>query len=199
VEIMAPIFQMGFFEGLVRPTLYNAFTGWGLDFVWPFMMRYPRRRVAVLDEICMVHSAPSGSKGGGEGDLYTVPVPYDEREEEARRMAEYGYYASRVEAMGLPFRNMQTLGEVAQTWFSADEVPAPAEGLVSVKNIQQEVGDARLLQEDSPAGAGWLVGAGAGLAAMACVAAAARKRGRKGRRAGARAPKQPPNTPSASV
>jgi hypothetical protein len=76
--------------------------GWGLDFTWPFLLRYPRRRVAVIDDACMVHSAAQGSKRGAEGDLYAVPVPYDEREEESRRVAEYGYYPSRVEAMGLP-------------------------------------------------------------------------------------------------
>lgn len=27
VEIMAPVFEMNFFQGLVRPTLYNAFAG----------------------------------------------------------------------------------------------------------------------------------------------------------------------------
>lgn len=34
VEIMAPIFDMAFFQGFVRPSLHDAYTGWGLDFVW---------------------------------------------------------------------------------------------------------------------------------------------------------------------
>lgn len=30
----APIFEMDFFQHFVSPTLWDAFTGWGLDFVW---------------------------------------------------------------------------------------------------------------------------------------------------------------------
>lgn len=41
----APIFEARFFQDLVRPTLWDAFTGWGLDFVWPFLLHYPRDKV----------------------------------------------------------------------------------------------------------------------------------------------------------
>ena len=34
VEVMAPMFEADFFRGLVAPTLHNAWSGWGLDFVW---------------------------------------------------------------------------------------------------------------------------------------------------------------------
>jgi hypothetical protein len=40
VEIMAPIFEINFFNGVVKPSLWNAHTGWGLDFTWPFLLRY---------------------------------------------------------------------------------------------------------------------------------------------------------------
>jgi len=105
------MFRMDFFEHVVAPSLWNAFTGWGLDFTWPFLLRYPQRHVGVVDEVCMVHDA-SWDKRQGQASLYTVPVPYDEREEETRRVAEYGYYASRVEAMGFVYRNSETLGVV---------------------------------------------------------------------------------------
>lgn len=45
-----------------------CYAGWGLDFTWPFLMRYPRRRIAVIDEVCMIHSAAQGSKRG-EGNM----------------------------------------------------------------------------------------------------------------------------------
>ncbi|PSC68261.1 Sorbitol dehydrogenase [Micractinium conductrix] len=50
VEIMAPAFEMNFFDSFIRPSLYNAYVGWGLDFVWPFLLRYPKDRIAVIDE-----------------------------------------------------------------------------------------------------------------------------------------------------
>lgn len=32
--VQAPMFEMDFFQGFVAPTLHDAYTGWGLDFVW---------------------------------------------------------------------------------------------------------------------------------------------------------------------
>jgi len=134
VEIMAPIFEMGFFRRVVGPSLWNAYTGWGLDFTWPFLLRYPRKRIGVIDEVCMTHAATMGGKSG-EGDLYAVPVPYDTREEEARRVGEYGYYASRVEAMGLPYRNMEIWGEVRKTYFRKEDVPQVGEPNAALEDV----------------------------------------------------------------
>ena len=122
VEIMAPMFRMDFFQNVIAPSLWNAFAGWGLDFTWPFLLRYPRRHIGVIDDVCMTHSAPSGRRVG-EGNLYSVPVPYTEREEETRRVGEYGYYASRVEAMGFVYRNMQTLGVVPKIYLTESMLP----------------------------------------------------------------------------
>ena len=33
----------------VRPSTHDAT---GLDFVWPFLLRYPKDRIAVIDEVC---------------------------------------------------------------------------------------------------------------------------------------------------
>ena len=49
----APIFRMDMFDGLIGPSLYNAYTGWGLDMLWPFKLRYPKNQIAVIDEVCM--------------------------------------------------------------------------------------------------------------------------------------------------
>lgn len=99
----------------------NAIAGWGLDFAWPFLLRYPKRHIAVIDDVCMTHSAPSGQKSG-EGNLYSVPVPYGEREEETRRNAEYHYFPSRVQAMGLPYRPMIEVGIVMKTLNRSEDV-----------------------------------------------------------------------------
>jgi len=32
--LQAPIFEAGFFQSFARPSLWDAYTGWGLDFVW---------------------------------------------------------------------------------------------------------------------------------------------------------------------
>jgi len=108
---MAPIFEMEFFNGLVKPSLWNAYTGWGLDFTWPFLLRYPQRHIGVIDDVCMRHTQGAG-EAKGDNNLYSVPAPYDEREEESRRAAEYGYYPSRAEAMGYDYRSVKALGQV---------------------------------------------------------------------------------------
>ena len=37
-----------------------ALAGWGLDFVWPYLLGYPADRLAVIDEVCMYH--PNAAK-----------------------------------------------------------------------------------------------------------------------------------------
>ncbi len=39
--------------------------------MWPFLLRYPDDRVAVIDEVCMRH--PTRKSGGS---LYSVAAPY---------------------------------------------------------------------------------------------------------------------------
>jgi len=116
VEIMAPIFETHFFFGFILPSLYNAYTGWGLDFIWPFLLRYPRAKIAVIDEVCMQHpGAPPGAPAAAkvvigepgyrakvqkkkkEHSLYSAAnLPYSQQEEEHRREVEYQYFPSRI-------------------------------------------------------------------------------------------------------
>lgn len=70
----------------------------------------------------MVHSNAAG-QSHGENNLYAVPVPYNEREEESRRLAQYGYWPSRVAAMGIPYRGMETFGVVERTITKPEDVP----------------------------------------------------------------------------
>lgn len=55
VEIMAPIFEMELFDRMVRPTLFDAYFGWALDWVWPALLSYPPDKVAVIDVACVYH------------------------------------------------------------------------------------------------------------------------------------------------
>lgn len=29
--------------------------GWGLDWLWPFLLGYPARQVAFIDDVCVIH------------------------------------------------------------------------------------------------------------------------------------------------
>ena len=155
---MAPIFDMALFDGLVRPSLWDAYTGWvrvgaeqggavrvgrtwprpavscsvralhsltapchtttletpfgtplpqGLDFVWPFLMHYPRDRIGVIDEVCMLHPHSAESKGTGEGSIYAAlarVAPYGEGLGRGQRVGRGGGGASRYtgRAAGTP-------------------------------------------------------------------------------------------------
>ncbi len=51
-----------------------AAAGWGLDHVWPFLLRYPLRQIAVIDDVCMWHPTHRANK---QGSLYDVEAPYE--------------------------------------------------------------------------------------------------------------------------
>lgn len=60
VEIMAPIFSREALE-ICRPTFDANYTGWGLDFVWPQLLK--GRKVGIIDATPVRHTRPVG---GGE-------------------------------------------------------------------------------------------------------------------------------------
>lgn len=60
--------------------------------MWPFLLKYPKNRIAVIDEVCMVH--PSKKLSGQS--IYSSGAPYDQRVEEARREAQFGYTRAAV-------------------------------------------------------------------------------------------------------
>lgn len=130
-EIMSPTFNMAFFDGFIRPSLYNAFFGWGLDFVWPFLLHYPLDKIAVVDEVCIYHPPSNPQRGTS---LYTAEAPYDQKEEEVRRFAEYGYYDSALQKLGSSYQAVEVLGVVPK--------PPRREGLLetSSKVLQSRLG-----------------------------------------------------------
>lgn len=64
VEIQFPIFSRSVLRDTVIPArLDRASSGWGLDHVWPFLMDYPRDKIAVVDAVCMLHPAQEIQEG----------------------------------------------------------------------------------------------------------------------------------------
>lgn len=55
VEVMAPIFSRVGLEKCLS-TFDCSVSGWGLDFVWPVLLGEPRRRMAIIDAIQIVHT-----------------------------------------------------------------------------------------------------------------------------------------------
>jgi hypothetical protein len=59
VEIMAPMFRTD-----VLLKVYETFdlnkSGWGYDFLWPFLLRYPKDKIAIIDKIEITHTNPVG-------------------------------------------------------------------------------------------------------------------------------------------
>lgn len=64
VEGMVPIFSKDTLK-LCWPTFNKSKTGWGLDFIWPKLLNYPKDKIAVIDATPVRHTRPAG-----HGDLY---------------------------------------------------------------------------------------------------------------------------------
>jgi len=60
VEIMAPLFAREALA-IVAPSFGLNDTGYGLDHLWPALLGAPQTRIAVLDQIAMVHTRPMGA------------------------------------------------------------------------------------------------------------------------------------------
>jgi hypothetical protein len=59
VEVLAPLFK-----NYILLKLYNTFdeneSSWGYDYLWPFLLGYPENKIAILDQINMIHTKPVG-------------------------------------------------------------------------------------------------------------------------------------------
>ena len=66
VEGMTPIFSREALR-LCAPTFKGAVSGFGLDNIWPKLLGEPRDRIAIIDQVAVVHTrAP---QGGGTGSI----------------------------------------------------------------------------------------------------------------------------------
>ena len=59
VEVMCPLFSNGALERLAH-TFRESVSGWGLDYLWPHLLGYPRDRIAILDATPVVHARRQG-------------------------------------------------------------------------------------------------------------------------------------------
>ena len=60
VEMMMPVFSQRALR-LCSASFDAPGMAWGLDFVWPWLLKYPPRAIAILDAIPMDHTRPQGS------------------------------------------------------------------------------------------------------------------------------------------
>lgn len=72
VEIMVPILSKNALKQLWQ-TFDICPSGWGLDLLWPKLLGYPRKKIAVIDDTAVQHTRPVGT-----GSLYNDLTPLDE-------------------------------------------------------------------------------------------------------------------------
>lgn len=57
VEIMTPCFNQETFQ-ICRKVFRENKTNWGLDFLWPKLLGYPKDKVAIVDDVVAIHTRP---------------------------------------------------------------------------------------------------------------------------------------------
>lgn len=124
VEVMAPTYRMDFFHRVVRRTFskYWTYVGWGLDSVWPALLRYPKDRIAVIDAVCMAHTPTEGGMGtsGKVNSVYRPGLsPYTAKQEELIVFSAYNYTSATVEALGESFMSSRIVGGVLNSEVAA--------------------------------------------------------------------------------
>ncbi|RMZ54552.1 hypothetical protein APUTEX25_002127 [Auxenochlorella protothecoides] len=110
VEIMAPIFEMELFDRMVRPTLFDAYFGWGLDWLWPALLSYPPDKVAVIDEVCVYHPKTDRKNSA----LYKLEAPMTAREEANLHITEWGWSPEGRAVRGFSSYSCDVISEVAR-------------------------------------------------------------------------------------
>jgi hypothetical protein len=90
VEVMCPLFTR---EALWRiaPTLLEARSGWGLDWIWPRL--FAAHEIAILDAVGVEHAGPLGR---GENYRELARLGIQPNEEFQRVMAKYGGFNRRL-------------------------------------------------------------------------------------------------------
>jgi hypothetical protein len=64
IEVMAPCFTRGSLEKLL-PTFNESMSGWGLDYAWPQLLGQGSERVAIIDDVQVLHTRPVGAANYG--------------------------------------------------------------------------------------------------------------------------------------
>ena len=64
IEVMAPLFTRDSLEKLL-PTFNDGMSGWGLDYAWPQLLGPGGSRVAIIDDVQVLHTRPVGAANYG--------------------------------------------------------------------------------------------------------------------------------------
>ncbi|MCG1020136.1 DUF707 domain-containing protein [Sutcliffiella horikoshii] len=72
VEIMAPIFSRNALNQCWE-TFDISLSGWGLDLLWPKLLGYPHKKIAIIDDTSVQHTRPIGT-----GGIYKYFSPFEE-------------------------------------------------------------------------------------------------------------------------
>lgn len=75
VEVLAPLMNLETLM-LLKDTFDKNYSGWGFDFLWPYMLDYPKDKIAIIDSIVMRHTKPIGT------DYSRFPSPPNVESEE---------------------------------------------------------------------------------------------------------------------
>ena len=60
IEIMMPCFSNDAFKNCVN-SFDETTSGWGLDYLWPKLLGYPKNKIAIIDEVFGIHPRKVGS------------------------------------------------------------------------------------------------------------------------------------------
>jgi hypothetical protein len=117
IEVMVTQFSMRFFKQSVIPTLRYAESAYGLDWVWPFLMGFPQDRIAIIDEVCVIHPQKE-SQPIGKASMYDT-MSMQPKAEEASAYKRW-HYTSQVldHRFGMKWREQSRLGQVWQPWYA---------------------------------------------------------------------------------
>eukprot|EP00887_Chlorella_sp_A99_P006707 scaffold3.g6707.t1 len=75
--------RLDLFQAVIWVTMDKSWTGWGLDSLWPYLLRFPRDGLAVVDAVCMAHTRSAGAGHSGQSNYAAAACspyanPWDE-------------------------------------------------------------------------------------------------------------------------
>jgi hypothetical protein len=79
VEIMAPCFSRRALQ-LCAPYLGETTSSWGINWLFPRLLGYPQRGIAIVDETPVIHTRPAGKGPNSAFTLQTGITPVQERD-----------------------------------------------------------------------------------------------------------------------
>lgn len=60
VEVLAPLMDLDTLLKL-KDSFKTNYSGWGYDYLWPYLLGYPKNSIAIIDHIVMHHTKPIGA------------------------------------------------------------------------------------------------------------------------------------------